>query len=58
MEFDEKMVKRQLEMRVEAGSVAKCEADEAAERADWMHDGQVVAQAVLRFFHGDDDGFE
>lgn len=58
MEFDEKMVRRQLEMRVEAGSVSKEEADEAAERADWMHDGLLVAQAVLRFFHGDDDVYD
>lgn len=55
MEFDEAMVHRQLEMRVNSGSVSKASADEAAERADWMHDGQIVAQAVLRFFHGDDD---
>lgn len=58
MEFDEKMVKRQLEMRVKSGSVEKKDADEAAERADWMHDGLRVAQAVLRFFHGDDDVYE
>ncbi|KAF2847654.1 class I glutamine amidotransferase-like protein [Plenodomus tracheiphilus IPT5] len=55
MEFDEAMVHRQLEMRVEAGSVSQADADEAAERADWMHDGLTVAKAVLRFFHGDDD---
>lgn len=58
MEFDEKLVKRQLEMRVESGSVSKEAADEAAERADWMHDGLVVAKAVLRFFHGDDDQYD
>ncbi|KAL6702479.1 hypothetical protein ACN47E_001634 [Coniothyrium glycines] len=58
MEFDEKMVRRQLEMRVDSGSVEQKIADEAAERADWMHDGLVVAQAVLRFFHGDDDAYE
>lgn len=55
MEFNERYVKRQLEMRVKAGSVEQNDADEAAERADWMHDGAVVAKAVLRFFHGDDD---
>ncbi|KAG9188473.1 hypothetical protein G6011_02396 [Alternaria panax] len=55
MEFDEALVKRQLEMRVESGSVSKQDANEAAERADWMHDGLLVAKAVLRFFHGDDD---
>lgn len=55
MEFDEKMVKRQLEMRVESGSVEKSDAEEARETAEWMHDGILVAKAVLRFFHGDDD---
>lgn len=55
MEFDEKMVRRQLEMRLEKGAVSKEDASEAAERADWMHDGLLVAKATLRFFHGDDD---
>jgi GMP synthase-like glutamine amidotransferase len=55
MEFDDKMVKRQLEMRVKSGAVKKDDADEASEKAHWMHDGLRVAQAVLRFFHGDDD---
>lgn len=58
MEFDEKMVKRQLEMRVKAESITLDAALEAAEKADWMHDGLIVAQAVLRFFHGDDDKYE
>jgi len=58
MEFNERYVKRQLEMRVDAGSVHKNDAEEAAERADWMHDGEVVAKAVLRFFHGDNDTVE
>ncbi|KAF1975162.1 class I glutamine amidotransferase-like protein [Bimuria novae-zelandiae CBS 107.79] len=55
MEFDEKMVKRQLEMRVESGAVEKSDAEEALETAEWMHDGVLVAKAVLRFFHGEDD---
>ncbi|KAF1829806.1 class I glutamine amidotransferase-like protein [Decorospora gaudefroyi] len=58
MEFDEKLVKRQLEMRVGSGSVSKENASQAAERADWIHDGLLVAKAVLRFFHGDDDKFK
>ncbi|RYO82376.1 hypothetical protein DL766_004744 [Monosporascus sp. MC13-8B] len=58
MEFDDKMVRRQLEMRVKSGAVTLDEATEAAEKADWMHDGLRVAQAVLRFFHGDDDAIE
>ena len=55
MEFDEREVKRQLEMRVESGAVEKSDAEEASLRAEWMHDGLLVAKAVLRFFHGDDD---
>ncbi|KAF2727052.1 class I glutamine amidotransferase-like protein [Polyplosphaeria fusca] len=55
MEFDEKMVRRQLELRVNAGTLKEYDADEATERADWIHDGLLVSQAVLRFFHGDDD---
>jgi GMP synthase-like glutamine amidotransferase len=58
MEFDEALVKRQLQMRVDSGSVSKEDANEAAESADWMHDGLLVAKAVLRFFHGDDDKYE
>ncbi|KAH7379247.1 class I glutamine amidotransferase-like protein [Phaeosphaeria sp. MPI-PUGE-AT-0046c] len=58
MEFNEAMVKRQLEMRVQSGSVSREDADEAAERADWKHDGETVAKAVVRFFHGDDDKVE
>jgi GMP synthase-like glutamine amidotransferase len=55
MEFSERMVRRQLDMRVEAGSLEKEEASEASERAGWRHDGEMVARAVVRFFHGDDD---
>lgn len=55
MEFDEAMVKRQLEMRVKSRTLDRKDAAEAHERAEWMHDGLVVAKAVLRFFHGDDD---
>lgn len=58
MEFNETMVKRQLEMRVKSGTLKEEDADEAAERADWMHDGLIVAKAALRFFHGDDDNIE
>jgi GMP synthase-like glutamine amidotransferase len=55
MEFNEDMVKRQLELRVKNGALSDQDADEATERAEWVHDGLVVAKAVLRFFHGDDD---
>ncbi|KAK0620425.1 GMP synthase [Immersiella caudata] len=54
--FDEEMVKRQIEMRVNMGSIDDTEhADMAAERADLEHDGEVAAAAILRFFHGEDD---
>lgn len=55
MEFDENMVKRQLEKRVESGALKEEDANEAIERADWVHNGLLVAKAILRFFHGDDD---
>lgn len=58
MEFDQRMVKRQLALRVQSGSVREEDANEASERADAMHDGLLVAKAVLRFFHGDDDKVE
>lgn len=53
--FDEKMVKRQMEMRVKSGGIEDKEhAKDAADTAGWKHDGEVVAQAMLRFFHGED----
>ena len=59
MAFDEDMVKRQIEMRVEIGSIEnKDQADEAADTADLEHDGQLAAAAILRFFHFEDDGIE
>jgi len=55
--FDEGMVRRQIDMRVEMGSIEDVEgADVAAETAGLEHDGDVVAAAILRFFHGEDDG--
>lgn len=54
MEFDEKMVKRQLQVPVEIGAVHRNDAEEAQQKAEWMHDGFLIATAVLRFFHGDD----
>lgn len=58
MEFNETMVKRQLELRVQSGSLTEKDANEASERAHWMHDGKTVAKAAIRFFHGDDDRIE
>ena len=57
--FDEGMVRRQIEMRVKSGSIDDTEqADEAAETAHLEHDGDLVAAAILRFFHDDDEGIE
>ena len=50
--FDEKMVHRQIEMREE--SIDEKVAEQAKKTAHMEHDGLVVAEAVLRFFHGDD----
>lgn len=58
MEFTEKMVRRQLELRVESGALKPEDVNEATTEADWMHDGLLVAKAVLRFFHGEDDKVE
>jgi len=58
MEFNEMMVKRQLGLRVDSGTLSEKVADKATERAEWLHDGLVVAKAILRFFHGDDDEIE
>ncbi|CAG9993533.1 unnamed protein product [Clonostachys byssicola] len=56
--FDEDMVKRQIEMREEAGSLTdRQHADQAKETADLEHDGREVAKAILRLFSYDDDGW-
>ena len=59
MGFDEDMVRRQVELRLDAGSIDKKEDLEQLKKtqvtAEWEHDGVVVAGAILRFFHGDDD---
>jgi hypothetical protein len=55
--FDEKMVKRQVELRIKSGAIThkdKEEVDYANESAHLEHDGEIVAAAILRFFHGDD----
>ncbi|KAI4240726.1 MAG: hypothetical protein L6R40_004971 [Gallowayella cf. fulva] len=58
--FDEDMVHRQIEMRLDSGSIDRekdgKELENAKDTAEWEHDGVVVAGAILRFFHGDDDG--
>jgi GMP synthase-like glutamine amidotransferase len=55
--FDESMVHRQIDLRKKSGSIDNDdlrEEDEGREKAHLEHDGEVVAAAILRFFHGDD----
>ena len=53
--FNESMVKRQIDMRIESGGIEdEKHAEEAKESADLKHDGEIVAAAILRLFHGDD----
>ncbi|KAI1881300.1 hypothetical protein JX265_000126 [Neoarthrinium moseri] len=53
--FDEAMVHRQIQMRVESGSIQDMDhADRAKETAHLEHDGTAVAAAILRFFHNED----
>ncbi|KAK5806878.1 hypothetical protein VI817_001136 [Penicillium citrinum] len=55
--FDEDMVKRQIQIRVDGGGIKDLEhADRAAETAHLEHDGVEVAKAILRLFVYDDDG--
>ncbi|KAK7432150.1 hypothetical protein QQZ08_001442 [Neonectria magnoliae] len=55
--FDEDMVKRQIQMRVDSGGIDDLEhADRAAETAHLEHDGVEVAAAILRLLRFDDDG--
>jgi hypothetical protein len=57
--FDSAMVKREIQMRVEAGSIKDLKhADEASETSHLEHDGAEVAGAILRFFHFEDDGID
>ncbi|KAI9037097.1 type 1 glutamine amidotransferase [Aspergillus affinis] len=54
--FDEDMVKRQIQIRVDMGGIKDLEhADRASETAHLEHDGVEVAKAVLRSFVYDDD---
>ncbi|KAL3475447.1 class I glutamine amidotransferase-like protein [Aspergillus californicus] len=59
--FDEDMVKRQIQIRVDSGGITDLEhADRAAETAHLEHDGVEIAKVLLRLFVFDDDeaGFE
>lgn len=54
--FDEAMVKRQIQIRVDRGGIKDLEhADRAAETAHLEHDGVEVAKAILRLFLCDED---
>ncbi|KAL2812226.1 class I glutamine amidotransferase-like protein [Aspergillus cavernicola] len=54
--FDEDMVRRQIQMRVDSGGIKDLgHADRAADTADLEHDGVEVAKAILRLFVYDDD---
>lgn len=54
--FDEDMVKRQIQIRVDRGEIQDLEhADRASETAHLEHDGVEVAKAVLRLFAYDND---
>lgn len=52
------MVRRQVEARIQSGAIDVGEDRKAVqyakETAHMEHDGEVIASAILRFFHGDD----
>ncbi|KAH7355414.1 class I glutamine amidotransferase-like protein [Rhexocercosporidium sp. MPI-PUGE-AT-0058] len=54
--YDEQMVKKHVDARFEKGLIKdEKQADEAKEKAGLDHDGLLVAGAILRFFHGEDN---
>lgn len=53
--FDEKMVRRQVDMRTENGGIKDSAfAEKRKKTAELEHDGLIVAAAILRLFHGED----
>jgi len=57
--YDEEMVKKHIDTRVEKGLIKNEEqAEKAKETAGLDHDGIKVAAAILRFFHGADKDIE
>ncbi|TID22172.1 anthranilate synthase component II [Venturia nashicola] len=53
--YDEKMVEKHIQHRVEKGLIKdKEQAEDAKQKAHLDHDGILVASAILRFFHGED----
>jgi GMP synthase-like glutamine amidotransferase len=61
MAFDEEMVKREIQMRIDSGAIKEDDEDErkrAVETSHLEHDGEELAAAILRFLHWEDDGIE
>ena len=61
MAFDQKMVKREIQMRIDSGAISEDDESErkrAVETSHLEHDGVELASAILRFFHWEDDGIE
>ena len=61
MAFDQKMVKREIQMRIDSGGIDEDDEDErkrAVETSHLEHDGVELASSILRFFHWEDDGIE
>ncbi|KAK5029522.1 hypothetical protein LTS07_005984 [Exophiala sideris] len=57
--FDEKVVREQVNMRIENGGIKDSRfAEERKDTAALKHDGVMVARAILRFFHGEDRDIE
>ncbi|KAI0016995.1 GMP synthase [Xylariomycetidae sp. FL0641] len=55
--FDDHLVRREIDMRVASGGIRdRAAADRAKAKAHLDHDGRKVAAAILRFFHGEDEG--
>lgn len=53
--YDEAMVRKNIEFRQEKGLVETEHAEDAKEKAEMEHDGEVVTAAILKFFVGGDD---
>lgn len=59
MAFDPQMVRREIQMRIDSGALQDMAlAEEAKGNSHLEHDGEVLAAAILRFFHYEDDGLE
>lgn len=58
--YDEAMIRENIELAQEHGTLDHCEEEieEAKEKAELDHDGDLVGGAILRFLAGFDDSFE